>query len=469
MESEMITKGLEKWFLIIALMVGSLLIFLTPPMASPDENDHFFNAIAFSEGNWLPEIQDDMRGRALPTCIVDFVNSYNERFAGNVDAKYSYNEAYLNWELESDFEPHNFQEYWNSNVSLLAYLPSGTGMFIYRILGKVFPTITVSPYNLLMIGRFCNLFFYISLIYLAIKWSPIMKNTMFLVSLLPMSIFLASTLSYDTVVIGCSMLLFARSMKIMSTEKTVCVQDLIVISFCALMCFSVKQAYIPLLIVLLSIPIRRFGGYKRYISYVALTILSGVIPYFLFSAGKAIVEKEFVWKYAGAMELQKNVILGAPLHFIQNVGNSFMHLGRFYYISMLGCLGQLDTNLPIVILYGLTFFILLVSVVEVSSQNIITIKCKCMTVVGVFLTIYAMFAGTYMIWTSTRYSIGLDYVEGIQGRYFIPLYLWIIVLFANSKLMKTFKWKTLLMKCVLGACIYSLFITLICVFLRYWV
>ena len=469
MESEVASKNLEKWFLIIALTVGSLLIFLTPPMASPDENDHFFNAIAFSEGNWLPEIQDDMRGRVLPTCVVDFVNSYNERFAGNVDEKYSYHEAYLSWELKSDFEPHSFQEYWNSNVSLLAYLPSGIGIFIYRILGKAFSFIVLSPYNLLMVGRLCNLLFYVFLIYFAIKWSPIMKKTMFLVALLPMSIFLASTLSYDTVIIGCSMLLFARSMKILSTEETVCLRDLIVICFCSLMCFSVKQAYIPLLIVLLAIPIHRFGDYKRYICYVSITMLSGLIPYFLFTVGKAIVEKEFVWKYADAMEVQKNVILGAPLHFIQNIGNSFMHLGRFYYISMLGCLGQLDTNLPIVLIYGLTIIILLISIMEASSQNIITMKSRIMTLVGVWLTVYAMFAGMYLIWTGTRFETGLNYVEGIQGRYFIPLYCWITILFANSKLMKRYKWIDKCTPFVIGICIYSLCITLICVCLRYWI
>ena len=179
---------LEKWFLTIALFIGSLLIFLIPPMASPDENDHFYNSIAFSETNWLPEIQDDMRGRILPNCVIDFVDFYNYRFAGKLDEKYDFAEAYTSWAIETDFEPHSFCEYWNSNVSLIAYVPSGIGMLIYRNIAKILPVI-VSPYNLLIIGRICNLFFYISMIYLAIKWTPILKGTMFLISLLPISIF----------------------------------------------------------------------------------------------------------------------------------------------------------------------------------------------------------------------------------------------------------------------------------------
>lgn len=469
MSSEVTKLSIEKCFLVIALVIGGLLIFLIPPMASPDENDHFYNAVAFSEANWFPDIQDDMRGRVLPTSVIDFVNSYNDRFAGNLDVKYDFAEAYISWAIETDFESHSFQEYWNSNVSLLSYIPSGMGMLVYRGLAKMLPFITVSPYNLLMIGRMCNLFFYICMIYFAIKWTPIMKYTMLLISLLPMSIYLASTLSYDTVVIGCSMLLFARIVNILSTERTISLQDLIVIVYCSIMCFSVKQAYIPLLIVLLSIPIAKFDSWKKYIRYAAITIFSGLIPYAFFQCGKAIVEKEFVWKYAKVMETQKEVVLGAPLHFIRNIVNSFMNLGEFYYLSMLGCLGQLDTNLPIVLIYILSMFILIVSIIEVSSQTIITKKFKFMSLSGVLFSIYAMFAGTYIIWTATRYSIGLDYVEGIQGRYFIPLYLWIIILFANSKLIKRSEWKNSFIKIAMGICIFSLLITLCCVFLRYWV
>ncbi len=459
---------LEKWFLTIALFIGGLLIFLIPPMASPDENDHFYNSIAFSETNWLPEIQDDMRGRILPTCTIDFVTYYNDRFAGNLNEKYDFAEAYTSWAIETDFKPHSFCEYWNSNVSLIAYVPSGIGMLIYRNLAKILPVI-VSPYNLLIIGRICNLFFYISMIYLAIKWTPILKGTMFLISLLPMSIFLASTLSYDTVIIGCSMLLFARTTRILNSKELISRRDLIIIGFCSIMFCSVKQAYAPMLIVLFSIPIVKFGNLKTYIKYASVTIFAGLIPYALFSLGRMLVEKNFVWKYAGAMEEQKKVILQAPLHFIENIGNSFSHVGEFYYAGMLGCLGQLDTNLPIVILYMLSILIVFFSIYEISSQNIITVKFKLCTLIGLVVTIYTMFAGTYIIWTGIRYSIGLNYVEGIQGRYFIPLYLWICILFSNSKLLTRYKWENLMTKIAIGICIYSLLITLICIFLRFWV
>lgn len=465
------TKGfpIEKWFLFIALFVGSILIFLVPPMASPDENDHFYNAIAFSEANWLPEIKGDMRGRILPNCIIDFVNSYNSRFAGDLSSKYNFGEAYTNWAVECDFQQRSFVEYWNSNVSLLAYFPSGIGITLYRGLAKIFHFIVMSPYNFLMVGRFCNLIFYSFFVYFAIKWTPVMKKTMFFIALLPMSIFLASTLSYDTVIIACSLLLFSKSLKIMSEDNIINIQDLLIICFCTSMCFSVKQAYIPLLIILLAIPIRKFGNIKKFIKYVCITIASGVIPYGIFTIGKAVSEKDFLWKYADAMEKQKNVLLSQPICFGKNIINSFVKVGDFYIVSMFGCLGQLDTNLPILMIYLLAFMLVIVSIFEISTQKIITIKFKLMSFLGVALSIYAMFAGTYIIWTSTRYSIGLDYVEGVQGRYFIPLFLWAIILFSNQRLESKVRLDDIFTKLVIGVSIYSMFITLLCILLRYWI
>ena len=117
----------------------------------------------------------------------------------------------------------------------------------------------------------------------------------------------------------------------------------------------------------------------------------------------------------------------------------------------------------------LTFIIIFVGLIEVSSQKIITVKFKALSLVGIFLTIYVMFAGTYIIWTGTRYSIGLDYVEGCQGRYFIPLIIWGMSLFANSKLIGREKLHKLIPKLTIGTGIYISIITIICVFIRFWV
>lgn len=460
---------IERRFAVIAFIVGGLLLFITPPMAAPDENDHLYNIYAFSDADFFPDFQGDLLGRMLPECIIDFVNSYNERFAAKLNEQYNFSEAYGSWAIPSDFEEYRFVPYWNSNVNLIGYLPSGAGIVIYRILAAAFPFICISPYNLLLFGRICNLTFYIVIMYYALKWIPILKNTIFLIALFPMSLFLASTLSYDTIIIGFCTLLFSRIMNILSSTRIITRKDLIVISVCALFLLNVKTAYVPLLIALLSVPVVRFGNAKRYIKYIVTVVGTGIVPFVIFYVGKNIGLKDFIWKYEEAMNEQTKVILSDPVNFVKCIANSFVQYGKFYYLGCLGSLGQQDTNLPEVFLYILTFITLFVALVEVSSQNLITVKFKILSLVGVLLTIYAIFAGTYIIWTGTRYEIGLDYVEGCQGRYFIPLLIWVAGLFANSTLKKRRKIFRLVEKLSVHSGIFISIITLICVFTRFWI
>lgn len=44
---------IERRFAVIAFIVGGILLFITPPMAAPDENDHFYNMYAFSDADFL--------------------------------------------------------------------------------------------------------------------------------------------------------------------------------------------------------------------------------------------------------------------------------------------------------------------------------------------------------------------------------------------------------------------------------
>lgn len=460
---------IERRFAVIAFIVGGILLFITPPMAAPDENDHFYNMYAFSDADFFADSQGNLLGRMLPVCIIDFVNNYNEKFAAKLNEQYNFSEAYTSWAIPSDFEEYRFVPYWNSNVNLIGYLPSGTGIVIYRILAATFPFICMSPYNLLLFGRICNLTFYIVIMYYALKWTPILKYTIFLSALFPMSLFLASTLSYDTVIIGFCTLLFSRIMNILSSTRIITRKDLIVISVCFFFLVNVKTAYAPLLIALFSLPVTRFSNVKRYIKYIVIVVSTGIIPFVLFNVGKNIGLKNFTWKYTAAMNEQTKVILSDPVNFVNCIVNSFVKYGKFYYLGSLGSLGQQDTNLPEVFLYILTFITLFVALIEISSQDLITVKFKILSLIGIFLTIYAVFAGTYIIWTGTRYEIGLDYVEGCQGRYFIPLLIWVTVFFSNSSLKKRRRIFKLVEKLSVGIVIFMLIITLICVFIRFWI
>lgn len=44
----------DKWFLILAITFGILLIIVTPPFQAPDEYNHYYRAIGISNGDLVP-------------------------------------------------------------------------------------------------------------------------------------------------------------------------------------------------------------------------------------------------------------------------------------------------------------------------------------------------------------------------------------------------------------------------------
>lgn len=458
----------EKLFVIIALIVGGILIYLIPPMAAPDENSHFINAYAFSEFNFFPETQGDRLGRVVPDSVSEFVDKYNAKFAQNLNEKYNYQEAYEECEKSTDYTQRHFKEYWNADVNLVAYISSGTGMLIYRSLAKVFRFIGNSNYNLLMVGRISNLLFYILIMYFALKWTPVLKNTMFIISLLPMSIYLASSLSYDVDIIGISCLLFSRVMNIIVRENEINKKDLLIIGVCSFFLVNVKQAYAPLLLVLLSISMKKFINKKRYVKYVGIVVGVGIIPYALFKLIYKFGLSNFEWIYSTVMKEQTKILLNNPIYFCKNIWNSIELKKDFYSRGFVGILGQLDTNIPLIYCYLIMLGLLFVAILEICSEGRIGIKVKSFSVIGVCGSIYLIFAGTYIIWTGVCYKVGLDYVEGVQGRYFIPLFLWCIILFCNQKLEKYAK-RINLINIAIGVALLSSISTVMISFIRYWI
>ena len=77
----------------------------------------------------------------------------------------------------------------------LAYVPQALGFTLARVLG-------LNSIALLYLGRFLNLLLFAAVGVLTIKRLPFGKNVFFGVSILPMSLHLAASLSYDVVILA---------------------------------------------------------------------------------------------------------------------------------------------------------------------------------------------------------------------------------------------------------------------------
>jgi uncharacterized membrane protein len=219
----------EKFFVFIAVLVGSLLVFLTPPMAVPDENTHFMNAYAVSKGDFFADVEDGQIGVWMPQVYVDFISNYNKKFTSGLEEKQNFAQYYLDSWLRQDMGKSVFYVTALRKINPVGYLVSGFGMAIGRTFINLCSADMCLPYNILLFGRIFNLMFYIIVTYYAIKITPIFKRTMLLLSLMPMSIYLAASVSYDAVIIPISFLFFAYAMKLINGHHKLPVLGLIML------------------------------------------------------------------------------------------------------------------------------------------------------------------------------------------------------------------------------------------------
>mgnify|MGYP000072583915 FL=1 len=63
-------NSVEKKFVYIAIIFGLIIMVLTPPFQSPDEDSHFKKAYVLSKGNIFPEEQGGEAGFELPVEMV---------------------------------------------------------------------------------------------------------------------------------------------------------------------------------------------------------------------------------------------------------------------------------------------------------------------------------------------------------------------------------------------------------------
>ena len=89
---------------------------------------------------------------------------------------------------------------------------------------------------------------------------------------------------------------------------------------------------------------------------------------------------------------------------------------------------------PMVALFYLAYFWIIV--VEVSQTEKIKVPHRIVGIAVTVICIFGMFYNMYHGWTPLVLGVGTDTVSGVQGRYFIPVFLFALVLFMNGLLRK---------------------------------
>ena len=423
--------NLAKLFLIVSLFIGTLFVFLVPSFNSPDEDSHFIYSYQLSRGKIKTEIKNKTSVYYVPNSILDTITK-TKKINNDRDKKYSYSDYYFDQLIGSDYKSGIFLKPVIYNSIPIAYLAPTIGIQITDYLhafGDKNSSVNVNV--MLQFARFFSLLIYSIIGYFAIKITPKYKNSFFAILLLPLSLFLRSMVTYDGLILVTVALVIANLLKLIYDEKINFTKKYIVLFIITgFILFNIKTVYSLVFLGAFAIDKNKFGSMKKKIISLTIIIISVLLLTFLnklIYIGLPVDSNYYISK-------QMNFIKNHPLGYFNILIHNIYGQIPIQEYWMLGTLGYLDTYLPILLIFILKIYLVIIIINDIINERIsFPIWLKIGYLLLIILAVLGMYTFMYLSWTPVvTGDIGGNIITGIQGRYFIPFLLFIPIIFENK-------------------------------------
>jgi uncharacterized membrane protein len=402
----MIAPG--RFVLIAVLLFGGTFAVVTPPFQVPDETEHFDRAYRVSEGR-LDLLPVPVRtGAPLPESVRRIAEAFNN-LPFHPERRTSPRAilAALRLPLAPERqEPVLFPG--SLKYSCVPYIPQAIGIAAGRLLGA--PALA-----LLYLARLTNLLFGALTVAFAVRRLPAFAWLATMVALTPMSLHLLGSASADVTTLASSFVLVSTVARLAwGTEEATRGDLLLMAAASAVLCASKP---LPLALLVLLIPAARFPRGRR-------------AAFLLFHFGLSLLAASWSIMRARAMDYRRletatdpgrqiHDLLLHPFHFFRVVLVDYaVHTPR-YLGQLVGKLGWLDVQLPIPFL--VLYLAVLLALVFLDTSPRIEVRSwqRGIAAVAVLAGMSFVSLAEYTTWT----PYGADFIQGIQGRYFLPLIL----------------------------------------------
>ena len=407
-------------FLIIGLIYGLGFLLVTPAFQVPDEYEHFYRSLYVSEGHIVPEKLGDISGVYVPESVKYTSDTVNQEWYTFLQDEN--NKTNLTSLLYLPFNSKNMVFEDISRIFVITYSPVPYMISAFAIdIGKLF---NLAPLVLMYVGRLANLLVWVFLTYLAIRITPVHKWIFFMLALLPMTLFEAASLSADSFMLGLSFLIVAIFFKYAFDDKIkkIGAKKIYILFILLILLALTKYVYLLLLLIFL-IPAKKFGNIKKMFLVTGFLFLFLIVTIGIWN----ILTEGLYVPIIPQVSLtgQMAYILGNPLRFPYTIMNTFINSGLSYQFLFVGNF-WLDIPLPT---WWLGFYLITIIPVALVDKNKINItrNQKLVSLITFGIISIAICASVYITWT----PVGQSLIDGIQGRYFIPILLLLFLLLYN--------------------------------------
>ena len=399
----------DRFFLAAGLACGLAFVFGTPPFQAPDETPHFYRAYAVSEGTLWARRGPEGLGADLPASVQEIGTELRGELPGRPELKMSREKVFQALRVPLEPERRRFTDYRTSALfTLVPYLPQAAGIAIARWLGA--PTLV-----LFYAARLANLLAATFLIGIALRRLPSYCWLLTLLALTPMALFLRASASGDAFGTAAAFLLAGTVARLAwGEEERAGWRDVaVLIASSAALCLS-KPVYVPLAFLPLLIPAARLPRRG------AVLLLHGAVTAAAFTLAMATAGAVDLSIRPGApVDADRQIAdaLASPLRVAGIVAEDYLLRGPRYAAQVVGQLGWLDVNLPKALLWGYALGLGVLALVDTRRTVLVSLRQRVLLILTALATMALVSASQYASWT----PYGAGHVEGIQGRYFLPL------------------------------------------------
>ena len=449
-------------FIAIATAFGLFFVFSTPLLWGADETTHVGRVYQISQGTVFSQKVEDGYvsvnaggfgfGGMVPLNLKRLIEYTNYDFNVNgpqqtagvkwVDKPQDYKE-FGKLTLKGDKVAYNFSN--TAIYSPVAYAPSVAGFKVAQLFNlKLGPTI--------YFGRIFALLFYVAVVAFVLRSIRNMrlKWVIFVVALMPGAVYQASFINADTVTIALALGIVGLLGKgLMKAGGKLTKYEFFLLLACAIFLPVAKPSYflftpLVLLIPLKSLPFRRYARIATIGSVVLGYVVFALWQYktrYLEDASKYIIAGVVPWWLQIDESRQITYIVRHPLDYIVTFFRTILIADNGYFDGLFGKLGFNYVQVPaMAMMASLSAMVLGVMSSEkqsVDRKKLAILLITCLGTIGLIFTVLYI----------TISSVAMSTIQGVQGRYFLPLLplvLFTIVYASRSRIdFKKFSYKHL--------------------------
>ncbi len=434
-------------FLLVFLLGGAAFIAITPPGLNPDEPTHVFRAWQVAHGGFVsvesenqPHVRDGEVGGVVPTAWPAlFAESHYQR---GFEDPTTFRD--LDWSklasLHASADDTGWVTFTNTaQYAPVAYVPQVVAIWVGEALDL--PVLVT-----LELGRALGLLAVAGLLLAAARLTPVGRLAFFAIGMFPSVVSQAASFSADGVTLGLCVLATAVVLRWSLRDGPLGWWRWLLLGVLFVGIALVKPTYAPLAVIVLAIPFRNPAARSwRAIASTAAVAVSAMVALLGWLRATS-------WISTGVNPLndpaeQRAYVIGAPFAFVKATLKSLVFDGPTgltdqkgeIWRGVFGSFSWLRSPLPMVFVILLVVVVVL-AILTVEPHERAAVRAlrggvvwRVVVAAGAAAVIGAVCLALYIYYTPTKGLV----LEGLQGRYFLPVLPAVVLLFLGGRLVST--------------------------------